>query len=164
MKKLLEASVSSIKYGENLVYHNFDFCEAYFLTKLKGRCELESNIEKYISTSYVGEAFSCATTQTNSNAIGVVREAIYETLAKDSYDSVRGVLKSKSDMEVYKIFGETELLINLLCSNSSSLKSVANQKLYDYQKQIKTLNFEELASTFPDFTLAQLIPLFEAME
>lgn len=45
-------------------------------------------------------------------------------------------------MQVYKIFGEAELLINLLCSNSSSLKTAANQKLYDYQKQIKALNFE----------------------
>lgn len=67
-------------------------------------------------------------------------------------------------MQVYKIFGEAELLINLLCSNSSSLKTAANQKLYDYQKQIKALNFEQLASTFPDYTLAQLIPLFEVMD
>lgn len=30
-----------------MVYHNFDFVEAYFLSKLKGKCELESDVESY---------------------------------------------------------------------------------------------------------------------
>lgn len=54
MDKILQASVPSIIYGEDLVYHNFDSCEAYFLHKLKGKCELQPDITKYKSVRFVG--------------------------------------------------------------------------------------------------------------
>jgi hypothetical protein len=37
MNKIMEFSVPSIVYGENLVYHNFDFCEAFYLKCFKGK-------------------------------------------------------------------------------------------------------------------------------
>jgi hypothetical protein len=40
MSKIMDFSVPSIKYGENIVYHNFDFCEAFFLQKIKEKFEL----------------------------------------------------------------------------------------------------------------------------
>jgi hypothetical protein len=75
MAKIMEYSMPSIVYGESMVHHNFDFCEAFFLQRFKGKFELETEIEKYRSISFVGEAFSEVSVGTNINAIGEVRDA-----------------------------------------------------------------------------------------
>jgi hypothetical protein len=54
LTKIMEFSVPSVKYGENIVYHNFDFCEAFFLHALKRKFELETDTEKYNNVLYVG--------------------------------------------------------------------------------------------------------------
>lgn len=81
MDKILQASVPSIIYGEDLVYHNFDSCQAYFLHKLKGKCELEPDITKYKSVRFVGEVFSRVSPDTKVTAFGQVRDAVYEQLS-----------------------------------------------------------------------------------
>jgi hypothetical protein len=80
INKIMEFSVPSARYGENLVHHNFDFCEAYFLSTLKRKYELEDNIEKYHSVRFVGESFCEVAEGTNVNAIGEVREVAYEPI------------------------------------------------------------------------------------
>lgn len=63
------------------------------MLKLQGKCELISDIKKFKSVCYNGEAF--AQTSESSNTLTEVRDYFYEELSRDEIHTVKNYISGK---------------------------------------------------------------------
>lgn len=83
--------MSSISYGKNFIFTNFESYQRYFLMKLQGKCEILSVINDFKSICFNGEAF--AQTSESSNTLTEVRDYFYEPLDDKERQKVHKVIK-----------------------------------------------------------------------
>ena len=56
--KLYQASISSVSYGRNFIFNNFQTYQEEFVMQLQGKAEIIDDINKFKSICFNGEAFA----------------------------------------------------------------------------------------------------------
>jgi hypothetical protein len=166
-KRLYQTSISSVNYGRNFVFNNFDTYQEHFLLLLQGKAEIIDDINKFKSICFNGEAF--AETSEASNTLAEVRGYFYEQLTAEEEEAVRECMRAeRSPREVYEYVVKNRGDLERIMLAIRSLNGVIEAK--DMREFVENNIYGE-DQISPDFKLeygdlgvAKILPLYEMFE
>lgn len=165
IEKLFENSISSISYGRNFVFNNFDSYQEFFVMKLLGKCEIISIIEKFKSVCYNGEAFSEAAE--SSGVIADVRGYFYEMLTPTEVRIVKRSIQEAGDLKerhkfVVEMRGDLERIM-ITVRNLNGVVEARNLGDFIEKCKIDVVN-SVLKFDMGGMEMAKIVNLYETIE